>query len=321
MSIDAHGIDHDTLSSFRNQDASKRRCKRPNHQVKEIIARLQGTSQTPIDITGSDPTWKRTPLDLLKDVPMKYLKFAEDVRPPYLGTYTRSLSLRRSAKLQRQPFTRGLPHVNYDYDSEAEWEDPGEGEDLDSEGEEEIEEDDDEEMSGFVDDGDADEFSRKRKPMLGDLEPSCTGLCWEDFNGKVDAPIDLRPYTFMTIYQEHCIPIDPYSTEYWQSTPVKPKLDSTDSVKANTTATGTMNPPSRTPLANISPYNVRKTPFSNSDSSKENQPLTTAIDFKQSNAPKGAKKIVSEDVLSEFKVAIVGSDLTKAGLVEVLKKQ
>lgn len=315
-----HTGGYDTLSIFEGSDASKKRCCRTIYQVKDIVARLQRTSVDPIDLTGSGPSI-RTPLDLLHDVPLKCLKFAEDVRPPYIGTYTRCLSPRSSTKLRRRPFTRALPQVNYDYDSEAEWEEPGEGEDLDSEGEEEPESEDDEEMNGFVDDGDADEMSRKRRPVMDDLESSCTGLCWQDSKGSVDAPIDLRPYTVMTIREDHHIPIDPFSIQYWQ-----PAVSDADAVLTNTgdtvaTPSGAMNPPSRIPLANISPSNARKMPASTLDLSKENQPANISSQTVKSNAPKVARKMVSADVLEEFKTAVVGSDLTKAGLVEILKKQ
>lgn len=41
----------------------------------------------------------------------------------------------------------------------------------------------------------------------------------------------------------------------------------------------------------------------------------------QSKASQAPKRMVAPDVLEDFKRAVEGSDLTKAGLVEVLKKQ
>ena len=152
----------------------------PNvHRVKDIVADIHGSTQNPIDLTGSQ--FRRTiqrRTDLLKTVPMKYLKFFEDYRPPYIGTFTKVIDRRATSKLCKKPFSRELPNTNYDYDSEAEWEEPGEGEDLNSEGEEEIgEEEEENEMDGFLDD---ENDAVKKRPLLGDLEPTCSGICWED---------------------------------------------------------------------------------------------------------------------------------------------
>ena len=150
--------------------------------VKSLVEQINGTAQNPIDLTESQyQRATQKAIDLLRKIPLKYLKFAEDVRPPYVGTYTRLQDSHSISELARDPFARDLPKTDYDYDSEAEWEEPGEGEDLESEGEEELGEDEDEaEMEGFLDDEDAtDARAARRRPILGDLEPTCTGLCWE----------------------------------------------------------------------------------------------------------------------------------------------
>lgn len=144
----------------------------------EIVDRINGSADNPIDLTEA-PNFK--PLDLLRQVSMKYLHFGEDVRPPYYGTYTKPHELEQERRVARNPTIRGLADLNYDYDSEAEWEEPGEGEDLDSEGEEDLEEDGDEDLDGFLDDEDDPEL--KRRLLNGDQEPVSTGLCWEDASG------------------------------------------------------------------------------------------------------------------------------------------
>lgn len=154
--------------------------------VKEIVGRIHGTAQIQIDLTESGTeNVSRNPTALLNCFTVKYLKFAEDVRPPYIGTYSKISDQSEGSKLCRNPFTKILPATDYGYDSEAEWEDPGEGEDLDSEGEEEAGEDEDEdEMEGFLDDEEGSEMVRaanlKHRALNGDLEPLCTGLCWEN---------------------------------------------------------------------------------------------------------------------------------------------
>lgn len=149
--------------------------------ISEIIDLVNGSAERPIDLTGDGNEKSRQPLELLKQVPMKYLHFPEDVRPPYHGTYTKPHTPAEERSLARNPTTRKLPDLNYDYDSEAEWEEPEEGEDLDSEGDEDLDEDGDEEMDGFLDDDDDPQL--KRRLLSGDQEPVSSGLCWEDAEG------------------------------------------------------------------------------------------------------------------------------------------
>ena len=165
----------------------RRHCvRKPCRSVKEVVERFQNTSQNPIDLTSSSLNKAaQNPTAMLKCISIKYLKFAEDVRPPYIGTYSKSLSVSVASRLRKNPFSRSLPTTNYDYDSEAEWEDPGEGEDLESEGDEEaVDDEEGDEMDGFLDDEDVGDGIRgtniKRRPLIGDLEPSSTGLCWEN---------------------------------------------------------------------------------------------------------------------------------------------
>lgn len=167
--------------------------KRPNHvqqhkSVKELLTEIQGTSRIPIDLTRVGTKSARNAPDLLAAIPIKYLQFAEDVRPPYIGTFTKILEPRAHSNLCRNPFSRTLPAVNYDYDSEAEWEEPGEGEDLESEGEEEDEDEDADDIEEFLDDAEeTGESSSKRRLMCGDLEPISTGLCWGNHGAQNQA--------------------------------------------------------------------------------------------------------------------------------------
>ena len=178
-----------TSDLLRLPSHKKERRPRQVLAIKDIMNEIEGTTFHPIDLT--QPPIKKianNPLNLLKEVPLKYLRFAEDVRPPYIGTYTRIKGTQSISRLARNPFGRRLPDTNYDYDSEAEWEEPVEGEDLNSEGEEDSEdEDDEEEMSGFLDDDGATDQARavKRRPVLGNQEPTCTGICWEGSRGQI----------------------------------------------------------------------------------------------------------------------------------------
>ena len=166
------------------------------------MEQLHGTSHNPIDLTGLQKLKApQQPWDLMKTIPIKFLRFIEDVRPPYIGTYTRVQDPATARRICRKPCTRALPTMDYDYDSEGEWEEPGEGEDLDSEGEEEIESEDGDDMEGFLDDEDVADSAKalqKRRLVTGDLEPFSTGLCWEDDN-NYQAHRDLAQYQLEVI--------------------------------------------------------------------------------------------------------------------------
>ncbi|KAI4173402.1 MAG: hypothetical protein LQ343_002934 [Gyalolechia ehrenbergii] len=180
----------------------RRKLNTSQPSVKQAVDQLNGTYHEPIDLTDSSrPESSRQPLDLLKSVSIRFFKFAEDVRPPYIGTYTRLQNPSAARKLCRNPFGRELPSTDYDYDSEAEWEEPGEGEDLDSEGEEEVESEDGDDMEGFLDDEDTAEgmkMLQKRRLLSGDLEPTSTGVCWEDTDNHPILP-ELRQYRLEVI--------------------------------------------------------------------------------------------------------------------------
>ncbi|OBT51449.1 hypothetical protein VE04_09973, partial [Pseudogymnoascus sp. 24MN13] len=168
--------------------------------VKQIMSHLLGGSSRPIDLTtDSQNAQIKNTRTARRAIPYKILKFAEDVRPPYIGTYTKH-PVSGAAKLARNPIKRDLPGVDYDYDSEAEWEEPGEDEeDLGSEGEDDDDADGEEDLDGFLDDAD-DEIANARKlVMLGDLEPKSTGLCWEDEQGRYPN-IEMRGFALEVIH-------------------------------------------------------------------------------------------------------------------------
>lgn len=169
-----------SLASFKAQFPNSGGRGSEIHSIKEIVERLNSSSDHPIDLT-KDEDHGEDPMALLKQIPMKYLHFPEDVRPPYYGTYTKQHGRRETLKLAKNPFSRTIQEFNYDYDSEAEWEEPEEGEDLDSDGEEDLDEDGDDDMEGFLDD--EDDGQVKRRLLSGDLQPVSTGLCWENSNG------------------------------------------------------------------------------------------------------------------------------------------
>ncbi|KAL4886309.1 chromatin assembly factor 1 subunit A-domain-containing protein [Aspergillus karnatakaensis] len=246
--------------------------------VREILHKLQSLSDLP---ETSEASWKLH--ESLKNVRMKSLKFGEDVRPPYQGTYTKDLSMEAAARLMRNPFRRELPEVNYDYDSEAEWEDAEEGEELDSEEEEEGSEDGDEDMDGFLDDEDDQLVNGKRRLLVGELEPVCTGIKWQDQGSDPE----LKVYKLETILPTVTLPIDPFSTSYWQK-PKQPQRFTWLPVKGNTASQ-----------------------------------LSGSLAVQDGNTAPGGKpkRTLPTELLSEFRMAVEGSNLSKTGLIEVLKKR
>lgn len=148
--------------------------------IVDVVEHVNSSSDRPIDLTGDKQSSRSDPTALLKKIPMKYIHFGEDVRPPYYGTYTRSYTQAESMRLARNPTARVRQDTNYDYDSEAEWDEPEDGEDLDQEDDDE-EEDAEDDMEGFLDDEEDPQL--KRRLISGDLQPISTGLCWQDEQG------------------------------------------------------------------------------------------------------------------------------------------
>ncbi|KAL5422353.1 hypothetical protein PMIN04_004774 [Paraphaeosphaeria minitans] len=274
----------------------------------EIVDRINGSAYNPIDLTEDLNT---KPLDLLKQVSMKYLHFGEDVRPPYFGTYTKHHDPEQERKVARNPTFRGLADLNYDYDSEAEWDEPGEGEDLDSEGEEDLEEEGEEDLDGFLDDEDDPEV--KRRLLNGDQEPVSTGLCWEDArgvsrlnDGSGAISTDFKDFRMGFLLQTQT-PIDPFSDSYW-APEVPSSRASIQALTKGDQSSGSMNPP-RLPLT-TRPVNVSGL------INTLNGP-SPALGAK----PGKAKRMIDASLLPAFKAEVAGSDLTKIGMIEALKKK
>jgi chromatin assembly factor 1 subunit A len=170
-----------TLETLKVMLPARSRRGAKNVTVADVVERIHGSSNNPVDLTDDTDAARDSSLKMLQTMSMKYLHFGEDVRPPYYGTYTKPYSALEASRLARNSLSRVRQDTNYEYDSEAEWEEPEEGEDLDSEGEDDAEEDADDDMDGFLDDEEDPQL--KRRLLSGDLVPVSTGLCWEDADG------------------------------------------------------------------------------------------------------------------------------------------
>lgn len=150
---------------------------------------------------------------LLAQVPHKYIKFYENVRPPFIGTYSVDFTLPAN-----NPFSTDGTGFNYDYDSDVEWvneEEEGEVDNLES-GEEEEEEDDEDmpsegEFDGFLDteeNGDVDGLSGAKRKFVGPLIPT---ICLKsDFENLSDENKRYFQLLKAEVLIETNEPIDPF---------------------------------------------------------------------------------------------------------------
>ncbi|KAM7197990.1 chromatin assembly factor 1 subunit rlf2 [Rhypophila sp. PSN 637] len=180
-------------------------------KVSKIMAEYHGASTSTAPVSESQIRHTR---EALKSVPVKSLKFREDVRPPYIGTVsglpTGVLSLEQIA---RNPLRKDVLPLNYDYDSEAEWIDD-DGEDVDELDDEEEDADSNEDMDDFLDD--SEDAGPARLLFSGGMEPVSSGICWE--NDKwVNGTTEMDQYRLELIpeHLEKHASIDPWSGEYF----------------------------------------------------------------------------------------------------------
>lgn len=107
-------------------------------------------------------------------------------------------------------------------------------------------------------------------------------------------------------------PIDPYSTTYWPSAQQKSDLPRS--------TTGTMQPP-RAPLQALSPNRLSPTQRSASLPQQASEKPGPGNRRSRAADPNKQPKLVSADVLEEFKAEIVGKTRTKIAMIEDLKQR
>ena len=294
-------------------------------RVREIVESLQGSSINPVGLTNENGDLERhRPEDLLGAVVMRHLHFAEDVRPPYCGTFTKIQDGKKSSKLRRDPFSRVREDTDYDYDSEAEWEEPEEGEDILSDGDDDAESvDSADEMDGFLDDAEAPDAVKSRRNMVtNDIPPISTGICWENASGKISpqedhAAFDLQSMRLDWLLNVPSGSINPFSDSYWKieagpSNTSAPQTDGKVTLKWNNNE---MKPP-RAPLQPRN--NSGNSPVIVGASSGEKGPIMAVANTKTVKA--AAPKLQGGD-LAQFKEAVDGSNLTQADLLKALKQR
>lgn len=309
-------------SFFSANQGRSRGLWQPN--AREVMDSLNGSSQNPIDLTDEFGGTYR-PEDLLQHVTIRHLHFAEDVRPPYSGSYTKTLSPRSSAKLRKNPFSRVRKDTNYDYDSEAEWEEPEEGEDLLSDGE------DDEESVGTPDEMDdfldEDEGGPKRRLITGDLKPVSTGICWGT-SAPEEPSVDLDSMKiefFLGMSNERAhqecanhntdLPkatINPFSTAYW------PTEGSSAAVPDTKPVLLLENGKIMSPRLPLQPRQSTNGVGIVGAASGMKGPIMV---LGPSKAAKPASKPLDGEDLNEFREAVEGSNAPKGRLLKALKER
>ena len=286
-------------SFFPSSQAMPRGLWQPN--ACEVMESMHGTSQKPIDL---DDTCR--PEDLLDLITIRHLHFAEDVRPPYVGSYTKAYSPKSSRTLRRNPFKKVRKDTNYDYDSEAEWEEPEEGEDLLSDAD-----DDDEsvgaadEMEDFLDEDDG----PKRGLITGNLKPISTGICWEGATSESSVDLDtMRVEFFLDLPTQS---VNPFSSAYWQQDarggPIPAILPPPDVKPVLKLGNGVFSSP-------------RQSANSNGTIGAA-EGMTGPIMASGPGKTKSTVPPLSGKDLSEFGEAVVGSNIPKTDLVKALKKR
>ncbi|KAB5575488.1 putative chromatin assembly factor 1 subunit A [Coniochaeta sp. 2T2.1] len=271
--------------------------------VRDIMAEWNDNSaRKPVDLTTeSQNTQIRNTRRALQDVPMKFLGFKEDVRPPYYGTVTSMpSSLASLRKLARNPVAKDVLPLQYDYDSEAEWQEE-DGEDVDLMDDEEDDAENDEEMDDFLDD--SEDVGLTRPALVSGLEPESTGICWEN-RKRLGPKAHMYKFRMEFILEtlDHHHSIDPFSTHYWQ--PVKPAPTATTTHLAPSSA-ATSKPDSKT-MPTPAPTDAFKA-LGATAMAAQGRPKTTSL------APDMVEKL--KELVMEKK------SLSKVGIVELFNSE
>ncbi|ROW06114.1 hypothetical protein VMCG_04587 [Cytospora schulzeri] len=273
--------------------------------VRELLSEHTGLGLDRVDLTTESQNSRiKNTQHSLKRIPVKHLKFHEDVRPAYYGTVTSVGSVATLQKLAKNPIAKDLP-LSYDYDSEAEWvDDDGEGDDLSLMDEDDVDEDDGEVLDDFLDD--SEDIGRGPRFTTGAMEPESSGLCFEDRTRRNPHPQMYKfRMEFMIPNLEHHHSIDPFSTEYWAPEPktVAPKAAApkTFAIACKAQGSGVMPPPP-----------VPASPFAALGAG-------AAAASPQASVP---QDLVKADRMDEFKAIVTEFNfLAKAALISTLKKK
>lgn len=170
---------------------------------------LHHSTSAIIHDSNSETTSESELLKALVSLPQKFIRFAENVRPPYVGTFSKS---RDGGIPRNDPFFRSGTGLNYDYDSEIEWvQEDEEGEDLDMDDMSEEGDDEDDDMDEFVAD---DDTPVARRLIVGPLTPTAL---WNDGLSNQDVFKSLE-IDVLSFGDNEAASINPFH-DYWTPPP------------------------------------------------------------------------------------------------------
>jgi chromatin assembly factor 1 subunit A len=233
---------------------------------------------------------------ILQSLPQKHIAFSENVRPPYVGTFTKPVTrFPRNNPFYRIPTEE--TGFNYDYDSEIEWtQEDEDGEDLDMEDESDENEDfitEDDDLDGFVS-SDESGAPQRRIMIAGPLTPVTV---WND--GSNSAHATLAPMAVDVLaYGGNMHSIDPLY-DYW-------------TVPKKQTQPLPLQPPQQLSIAQL------RAPSSSSASASTATALGSGA-----AAPVAvpAKKMIATADMKPFLTKIRGTEMNQIMLVETLKRE
>ncbi|KAF5096877.1 hypothetical protein D0Z00_002614 [Geotrichum galactomycetum] len=240
---------------------------------------------------------------ILQSLPQKHIAFSENVRPPYVGTFTKPvLRFPRNNPFYRIPTEEA--GLNYDYDSEIEWtQEDEDGEDLDMEDESDDNEDfvtEDDDLDGFVS-SDESGAPQRRIMIAGPLTPVTV---WND--GSESAHATLAPMAVDVLaYGGNMNSIDPLY-DYW----TVPKKQAQPQPQHQP-----LQPPEQLSIVQL------RAPSSSSSSSSSSTSTASGSKAAAPGAAAPAKKMIATADMKPFLNKIRGTEMNQIMLVETLKRE
>lgn len=278
------GNTHESLADYLKARRVKRGYKLP-YQTRDAIEAFN--AGTPADETRL--------VKILQSLPQKHIAFSENVRPPYVGTFTKPVTrFPRNNPFYRIPAEES--GLNYDYDSEIEWtQEDEDGEDLDMEDESDENDDfvtEDDDLDGFVS-SDESGAPQRRIMIAGPLTPVTV---WND--GSDAARATLAPMAIDVLaYGGNMDSIDPLY-DYWTVPKKQPQP---------------LQPPQQVSIAQL------RAPSSSSLASATAATASGPTAAQAAGAP--AKKMIASADMKPFLTKIRGTEMNQIMLVETLKRE
>lgn len=153
-----------------------------------------------------------------KSFPIRYLRFYENRKPPFYGTFTKPMV----DGILTNPFMK-IESIDYDVDSDYSDGEDDEGEDVDmddDEDDEDEDDEDDEDIDTFVESDDNSTNSTNKRSIMGPLVPLVRNI--KDEHPQQDEFSDyFQNLEWKTVREDVKFPLDPFANYWGGSKPVK----------------------------------------------------------------------------------------------------